>query len=51
MLLGAHPFVPNTTIKKRGVPLQIIKLIEEMLSTNPDMKPKEVLQALTRKRK
>lgn len=48
---GKHPFVSNTSIKKRGVPLQIIKLIEEMLSINPDMKPKEILQTLTSRRK
>ena len=41
----------STKIKKRGVPLQIIMLIEEMLNTNPDMKPKEILQTLTKKRK
>ena len=48
---GEHPFVPNKVVVKRGVALHVIKLIEEMLAINPDMKPKEVLHTLSSRRK
>ena len=36
---------------KRGVPLQIIKLIEEILQIDPELKPKAVHQAIVAERK
>ena len=48
---GMHQYVPGVVIKKRGVPLQIVRLIEGLISTNPDIKPKEVLNTITLNRK
>ena len=38
-------------IKKRGVPLLIIKFIDEFLDTCPELKPKGVHQAIVAERK
>ena len=43
--------IDNQRNKKRGVPLQIIKLINEFLEMDPELKTKGVHQAIFAERK
>jgi hypothetical protein len=48
---GNHPMLDKPAIKKRGVPLLIIKFIDEFLDMCPELKPKGVHQAIVAERK
>ncbi len=48
---GYHPFVQNVEVKKQGIAVQVRELINDIVDLTPDIKPKDILLTLQKKRK